>query len=55
MQNRTVLIIAHRLSTIKRCDLILVFEHGQIIESGTHTELLDLAGQYARFYTQQLS
>lgn len=55
MQNRTVLIIAHRLSTIKRCDQILVFEHGQIIESGKHEVLLNQAGRYARFYTQQFS
>ncbi|MDB9321719.1 MULTISPECIES: ABC transporter ATP-binding protein [Cyanophyceae] len=55
MQNRTVFIIAHRLSTIRRCDRILVLERGQIVESGTHEELLKLEQRYARFYAQQFS
>ncbi|MDB9350354.1 ABC transporter ATP-binding protein [Nodularia spumigena] len=55
MQNRTVFIIAHRLSTIRRCDRILVLERGQIVESGTHEELLKLERRYARFYAQQFS
>jgi ATP-binding cassette subfamily B protein len=55
MQNRTVFIIAHRLSTVRRCDRILVLEKGQIVESGTHKELLALERRYAKFYTQQLS
>jgi ATP-binding cassette subfamily B protein len=53
MQNRTVFIIAHRLSTVRRADRILVMEQGQIIESGTHPELLALEGRYAHFYAQQ--
>ncbi|HEY9616336.1 MAG TPA: ABC transporter ATP-binding protein [Microcoleaceae cyanobacterium] len=53
MQNRTVFIIAHRLTTIRRADRILVIEQGQIIESGTHTELLSQGGRYAGFYAQQ--
>lgn len=53
MQNRTVFIIAHRLTTIRRADRILVIEQGQIIESGTHTELLNQGGRYAGFYAQQ--
>lgn len=53
MQNRTVFIIAHRLATVRRADRILVLEQGQIVESGTHTELLEQSGRYARFYAQQ--
>ncbi|MEA5555355.1 ABC transporter ATP-binding protein [Nodularia spumigena] len=55
MQNRTVFIIAHRLSTVRRCDRILVLERGQIVESGTHEQLLKLEQRYARFYAQQFS
>lgn len=53
MQNRTVFIIAHRLGTVRRADRILVMEKGQILESGTHHELLERQGQYAKFYAQQ--
>ncbi len=55
MEKRTVFIIAHRLSTVRRCDHILVLEQGQILESGTHEELLALERRYARFYAQQFS
>ncbi|MGF2039108.1 MAG: ABC transporter ATP-binding protein [Nostoc sp. CmiVER01] len=55
MEKRTVFIIAHRLSTVRRCDRILVLEQGQIVESGTHEELLALERCYARFYAQQFS
>ncbi|MEH2035311.1 ABC transporter ATP-binding protein [Nostoc sp.] len=55
MEKRTVFIIAHRLSTVRRCDRILVLEQGQIVESGTHEELLVLERRYARFYAQQFS
>lgn len=55
MEKRTVFIIAHRLSTVRRCDRILVIEQGQIVESGTHEELLALEHRYARFYAQQFS
>ena len=51
--SRTVFIIAHRLATVRRCDRILVIEHGRIVESGTHQELLDQNQRYARFYAQQ--
>jgi ATP-binding cassette subfamily B protein len=55
MEGRTVFIIAHRLSTVRRCDRILVLERGQIVESGTHEELLTLGRRYAKFYAQQFS
>ncbi len=53
MQNRTVFVIAHRLSTVRRADCILVLEKGQVVESGTHHELLAKEGRYAKFYRQQ--
>ncbi|WP_421656570.1 ABC transporter ATP-binding protein [Leptothermofonsia sp. ETS-13] len=53
MQNRTVFIIAHRLATVRRADRILVLEQGRLVEAGTHAELLDQGGRYARFYAQQ--
>jgi subfamily B ATP-binding cassette protein MsbA len=53
MQNRTSLIIAHRLSTIEKADQILVIEDGQIVERGTHQELLAISGHYARLCQMQ--
>ncbi|RUM54027.1 MAG: lipid ABC transporter permease/ATP-binding protein, partial [Methylococcus sp.] len=50
MKNRTTLVIAHRLSTIENADVILVMQHGQIIEKGTHTELLAKKGVYTRLH-----
>jgi ATP-binding cassette, subfamily B, bacterial len=55
IQDRTVFIIAHRLATIRHADKILVLEKGQIMETGTHEELLQLNGRYASFYTRQFS
>lgn len=53
MQGRTSLIIAHRLSTIRNADVILVLEHGQIVERGNHEELLHLKGKYYSLNQEQ--
>lgn len=53
MEHRTSFVIAHRLSTIKNSDLILVMKNGDIIESGTHNELLEKGGFYAELYNSQ--
>lgn len=53
MENRTSFIIAHRLSTIRDADLILVMDHGDIVEQGTHLELLARKGFYADLYNSQ--
>jgi len=50
LQGRTSFVIAHRLSTIQRADLILYMDHGEIVERGTHAELLQAAGRYASLY-----
>ncbi len=53
MKNKTSFVIAHRLSTVKNADLILMFENGEIIESGTHDELLKLDKHYSKLYFSQ--
>lgn len=53
MEGRTSFIIAHRLSTVRNVDRILVLEHGQIIEQGSHKELLELKGKYYSLYEEQ--
>ncbi len=55
MKGRTTLAIAHRLSTILAADIILVVNKGEIVERGTHQQLLDLGGLYARLYHEQFS
>ena len=54
MQNRTSFVIAHRLSTIAGADLICVVEHGEIVQTGTHQELMDKGGRYRMMVEQQV-
>ncbi|MBU3216735.1 ABC transporter ATP-binding protein/permease [Clostridium estertheticum] len=55
LKGRTSFIIAHRLSTIKESDIILVMDNGNIVQSGTHEELLEKGGQYSRLYNSQFA
>jgi len=55
MSGRTTFVIAHRLSTIRNADLILMMEHGRIVEKGSHDELLAANGRYADLYRSQFS
>ena len=55
MQGRTSFIVAHRLSTVRRADLILVMRDGNIIEKGTHEELLSMRGFYYELYNSQFA
>lgn len=54
LKGRTSFIIAHRLSTIKNCDKIMYIDHGGIMESGTHQELMEKKGYYYKLYTSQM-
>jgi subfamily B ATP-binding cassette protein MsbA len=55
MRSRTTLVIAHRLSTVEKADRILVMDGGQVIEQGTHAELLERGGQYSVLYRLQFN
>ena len=55
-QGKTSIVIAHRLATVKNADRIIVMEHGQIVEQGTHKELLEVVdGHYAKLYEIQFA
>ena len=53
MQGRTVIAIAHRLSTIARMDRLIILDHGRVVETGSHAELLEQGGTYARLWNRQ--
>ena len=53
MEGRTVFVIAHRLSTVRNSDAIMVLEHGEIIERGSHDDLIAQQGKYYQLYTGQ--
>ena len=55
MKNRTTLVIAHRLATVQSADRIIVMDKGQIVDTGTHAELVARQGLYARLATLQFS
>lgn len=55
LKNRTSVIVAHRLSTVKDADNIIVLKNGQVIEQGTHQELLKFKGEYYSLIKNQLS
>jgi len=54
LEGRTAFVIAHRLSTVRDADIICVLERGQLVEQGTHEELLRRGGLYAYLHAQQL-
>ena len=52
-ESRTVFVIAHRLSTVRRADRIITIERGEMVEDGTHDQLLNQGGRYATLYQHQ--
>jgi ABC-type multidrug transport system fused ATPase/permease subunit len=54
-RDRTTLVIAHRLSTVRDADAIVVFDHGRVVETGTHEVLLTRGGLYAHLVARQLA
>ena len=55
MANRTTLVIAHRVATVRKADRIVVLDRGQIVEQGTHRQLTDQGGLYARLASLQFA
>jgi ATP-binding cassette, subfamily B, bacterial len=55
MKGRTTLVIAHRLATVQQADRILVLDHGRLVEQGTHAELVNRGGVYARLAALQFT
>src|SRR5262249_27853221 len=53
MRGRTTIVIAHRLSTVEHCARIVVLDEGQVVEQGTHAQLIARAGLYARLHSRQ--
>ncbi len=53
MEGRTALVVAHRLSTVARMDQLVVLDHGAVVEQGTHAELIERRGTYARLWRHQ--
>ncbi len=54
MRDRTTIVIAHRLSTVRDADLLAVLDHGRLVETGSHAELLAQGGLYARLIRHQI-
>ena len=54
MRGRTVILISHRVSTVRGADLIVVLDHGRIVEQGTHDELVETGGYYAELSQKQM-
>jgi ABC-type multidrug transport system fused ATPase/permease subunit len=55
LAGRTTFVIAHRLSTIRRADLILLMEHGRVMERGNHEQLMNARGEYYRMVQRQMA